>query len=119
MNKSLPTLHIQLTNFGIESKNGVESVSNNVKDVAVIPLFSFNDDSDDTQLYFESQYENRINLNNLQELTLNQIDCMLTTDDNTPAKFLLNYSTIILKLHKGVEDGEKYDTTKKPLKAGQ
>lgn len=119
LNKALPTLHIQLTNFGIESKNGVSSVSNNVKDIAVIPLFSFNDDSDDTQLYFESQYENRINLNNLQELTLNQIDCMLTTDDNTPAKFLLNYSTIILKLHKGVEDGEKYDNTKKPIKSGQ
>ena len=117
LNKSLPTLHIQLTNFGIESKNGV--VSNNVKDVAVIPLWNPNDDSDDTQLYYESQYENRINLNNLQELTLNQIDCMITTDDNTPAKFLDNFSTIILKIHKGLEDDERYGGQSKLGKGAQ
>lgn len=117
LNKSLPTLHIQLTNFGIESKNGI--VANNVKDVAVIPLWNPNDDSDDTQLYYESQYENRINLNNLQEITLNQIDCMLTTDDNTPAKFLDNFTTIILKIHKGIEDDERYGGQEKKGKGSQ
>ena len=100
----LPTLHIQLTNFGIESKNGV--VSNNVKDIAVIPQFNENleDLSSLQHLYYQSGYENRINLNNLQEITLNQIDCRLTYDDNTDASALEDFTTLILKFHKGKED---------------
>ena len=100
----LPTLHIQLTNFGIESKNGV--VSNNVKDIAVIPQFNENleDLSSLQHLYYQSGYENRINLNNLQQITLNQIDCRLTYDDNTDASALEDFTTLILKFHKGKED---------------
>ncbi len=100
----LPTLHIQLTNFGIDSKNG--AVSNNVKDVAVIPQFNINteDKSSLQHLYYQSGYENRINLNNLQELTINQIDCLLTYDNNTEAVALEDFTTLIIKFHKGKED---------------
>jgi len=100
----LPTLHIQLTNFGIDSKNG--AVSNNVKDIAVIPQFTENkeDKTSLQHLYYQSGYENRINLNNLQEITLNQIDCRLTYDDNTEADALEDFTTLIIKFHKGKED---------------
>ena len=98
----LPQLHIQLTNFGIESKNGI--VSNNVKDIAVIPLFSENNNPDSSQLYSEAQYENKINLNNLEELTVNQLDVLITTDNNLQANFLDNDTSVVIKLHKGVQE---------------
>ena len=98
----LPQLHIQLTNFAIESKNGV--VSNNVKDIKVIPLFSENNDPASNQLYNEAPYENKINLNNLETLTLNQIDVLITTDNNTQATFLDNDSSIVIKIHQGIEE---------------
>ena len=101
--KILPTIHIQLTNFGIESKNGV--VSNNVKDIGIIPQFGNTENSNsNTQLHFESAYENRINLNNLQTININQIDCLVTYDDNTQARVLENTSTFIVKFHLGKED---------------
>lgn len=98
----LPTIHIQLTNLGIGSKNGV--VSNNVKDIAVIP--QFNDTEPllpllNRHLYYQSGYENKINLNNLQEITLNQIDCLLTYDNNREAVALEDFTTLIIKFHKG------------------
>ena len=99
----LPTLHIQLTNFGIKSKNGV--VSNDVKDVGVIPQFNDTEKSNsNTQLYFESSYENKINLNNLQTININQIDVLVTYDNNTQARILENSSTFVLKFHLGKED---------------
>tara|TARA_R110002012_G_scaffold322066_1_gene554459 strand:- start:9076 stop:10848 length:1773 start_codon:yes stop_codon:yes gene_type:complete len=96
----LPTIHIQLTNFGIGSKNGV--VSNDVKDIAVIP--QFNDAlNSNTQLFYEAGYENKINLNNLQTININQIDVLVTYDNNTQARILENSSTFIIKFHKGEE----------------
>ena len=86
-----------------ESKNGV--VSNNVKDIGIIPQFGNTENSNsNTQLHFESAYENRINLNNLQTININQIDCLVTYDDNTQARVLENTSTFIVKFHLGKED---------------
>lgn len=102
----LPTLHIQLTNFGINSKNGVNA--NNVKDVAVIPQFNDTEkQAVNTHLYYSSPYENKINLNNLQTININQIDCLITYDNNTQAEALKDYTTLVIKFHKGEEEDSK------------
>jgi len=93
----IPTLHIQLTNLAVKSKNGI--VSNNVKDIAVIPLFDATPDDD--FLRFLAPYENRVNLNNLEKLNLNELDILITTDENTPATFLTHHTAVVLKIHKG------------------
>ena len=93
----IPTMHIQLTNLGIKSKNGV--VSNNVKDIAVIPLFDAV--QEDNTLHYIAPYENRINLNNLEYLNINELDILITDDENIPADFLREYSSVIIKIHKG------------------
>jgi len=97
VSNQIPTCHIQLTGFGIGSRNGV--VSNNVKDIAVIPTFVANEDPTNTQLFYSSPYENRININNLEELTVNQIDVLITSDTNQPATFLNEESLIVVKIH--------------------
>ena len=94
---TIPTLHIQMTSLAIKSKNGI--VSNNVKDIAVIPLFD--ETGNDDILRFIAPYENRINLNNLEKLTLNELDILITTDENEPADFLTHHSAIVVKIHKG------------------
>ena len=95
----LPTLHIQLTNFGINSKNGI--VANNVKDIAVIPQFNDTEkQAINTHLYFAHSYENKIALNNLQTININQIDCLITYDNNTQAEVLKDYTTLVIKFHK-------------------
>ena len=95
----LPTLHIQLTNFGINSKNGI--VSNNVKDIAVIPQFNDTEkQAINTHLYFAHSYENKIALNNLQTININQIDCLITYDNNTQAEVLKDFTTLVIKFHK-------------------
>jgi len=93
----VPTVHIQLTSFGIESKNGV--VSNNVKDICVIPTFTTNSEPTNTQLFYASNYENKINLNNLEDITTNQIDVLITSDENKPATFLNEESLIVIKFN--------------------
>ena len=93
----IPTLHIQLTNLAVKSKNGI--VSNNVKDIAVIPMF--NEVADDNTLRYVAPYENRVNLNNLEKLNLNELDILITTDENTPATFLNHHSAVVVKIHKG------------------
>jgi len=93
----IPTLHIQLTNLAVKSKNGI--VSNNVKDIAVIP--TFDEEPSDNTLRFLAPYENRVNLNNLEKLNLNELDILITTDENTPATFLGHHSAVVLKIHKG------------------
>lgn len=93
----IPTLHIQLTNLAIKSKNGV--VANNVKDIAIIPLFD--ETPDDDNLSYQAPYENRVNLNNLDKLTLNELDILITGDNNIPADFLTHHSLVVLKIHKG------------------
>jgi hypothetical protein len=93
----IPTMHIQLTNLGIKSKNGV--VSNNVKDIAVIPLFDTT--PDDNSYHYIAPYENKINLNNLEKLTINELDILITSDENIPATFLTDHSSVVVKIHKG------------------
>lgn len=93
----IPTIHIQLTNLAVKSKNGI--VANNVKDIAVIPMFD--EVADDNTLRYIAPYENRININNLEKLNLNELDILITTDENTPATFLSHHSTVVVKIHKG------------------
>ena len=84
---------------------GIGSPIVNVKDVGVIPQFNDTEKSNsNTQLYFESSYENKINLNNLQTININQIDVLVTYDNNTQARILENSSTFVLKFHLGKED---------------
>jgi hypothetical protein len=97
VNNKIPTLHIQMTNLAIKSKNGV--VSNNVKDVSIIPLFD--DDDEDDVLRYIAPYENRINLNNLEKLNLNELDILITGDGNQPADFLTHHTCLVVKVHKG------------------
>lgn len=86
--KNVNSIHIQLTNLPIQSKNAM--IQDGVKDIAVVPCFNSQKVDDDPvnnlEIYHHQVGEkNWVDLNNIQSLYLNNLDVYLTYDDNKPA----------------------------------
>ena len=86
--KNVNSVHIQLTNLPIQSKNAM--IQSGVKDIAVVPCYDAQKVSDDVANNLEIYHhqigeKNWVDLNNIQSLYINNLDIYLTYDNNTPA----------------------------------
>ena len=86
--KNINSIHIQLTNLPILSKNAM--IQNSVKDIAVVPCYDSDRSAVDNLnnidvFYNQANDKHWVDLNNFGNLTLNRLDCYMTYDNNKPA----------------------------------
>ena len=97
--KNVNSVHLQLSNLPIQSKNAM--IQGGVKDIAVVPCYDalkVNDDVvNNTDIYHHQVGEkNWIDLNNIQTLYLNNLDVYITYDNNTPAYGIKDETDILV-----------------------
>lgn len=98
LNERVASLHIQLMNLPIQSQNGVKSTQN--KTIAVVNTFDAyvdNDPINSNNVFNDNAHTiNWIDLNNYTEQNLQQIQVLITYDDNTEANSLVNRSDLTI-----------------------
>ena len=97
INDNAFTNHVQITNLPIQSQNGVVSSQN--KTVYVFSALDVNNllDINDERVYSHSAPQLLwIDLNNLENLTLNKLDLHITNDENISQKLLVGSTNVVL-----------------------
>lgn len=102
------SLHFQLTNFPIQSKQGVKSTSNKTIEVVNNLELSNRELNNYTSHAHSSKFPNWIDLNNYGELNLNRIDVLITNDDNEPAFNLSHHSSMVVAFRAKPKRDEGY-----------
>jgi hypothetical protein len=101
-------LHYQLTNFGIDSKQGVASTNN--KSIMVLNNIEIqNTNINSYKAYsFSQPFPLWIDLNNYGELNTQFIDVLITDDDNNEAKHLVGKHSLTLAFRQKPKTDEGY-----------
>ena len=94
------SIHIQLTDLPIQSRNGVSSQQ--VADIAVVHNWGDGGTIINGNLTYQhySFEKNWIDLNNIGEMTLNRLRVYLSYDDNKPAVNLIGKTDILIMFRK-------------------
>ena len=102
------TIHYQLTNFPIQSQNGVRTTQNKTiavvskADTAVIPVSGYN------SFTHSAHFPLWIDLNNYGELNVNGIDVLVSDDKNKEAKFLRKDTSLVVAFRAKPKSEEGY-----------
>jgi len=102
------TIHFQLTNFPIQSQNGVRTTQNktiavvNKADTATIPVSNYN------SFTHSATFPLWIDLNNYGELNVNGIDVLVSDDKNKEAKFLKKDTSLVVAFRAKPKSEEGY-----------
>ncbi len=112
INDNAFTNHVQITNLPIQSQNGVVSSQN--KTVYVFSALDINNilDINDERVYSHSSPQLLwIDLNNLEDLTLNKLDLHITNDENISQKLLQGSTNVVLMFRQKPAHGAGYIPT--------
>ena len=97
--RNINSIHIQLTNLPIQSKNA--TIQGDVKDIAVVPCYSNDTKAIDSLnnvniFYHQANDKNWVDINNFQAMTLNSIETYLTYDNNKPADVVKDDAEVLV-----------------------
>tara|TARA_R110002050_G_scaffold111342_2_gene224808 strand:+ start:244 stop:2607 length:2364 start_codon:yes stop_codon:yes gene_type:complete len=98
------SVHIQLTNLPITSRNGMTSTAS--KTIAIVhnSLSTVTVGTQSRKLYNHYTNEkNFIDLNNVAEMTLNELRVYISNDANRPADYLVDKSDVVVMFRKRPE----------------
>tara|TARA_R110002020_G_scaffold181364_2_gene376196 strand:- start:4777 stop:7239 length:2463 start_codon:yes stop_codon:yes gene_type:complete len=91
------SVHIQLTNLPINGRNGMTSSKTSTIAVIHNATADAKVGADERRIYNHYQNEkNWIDLNNVAEMTLNQLRVYISGDNNAPANFLKDKSDVLI-----------------------
>ena len=102
------TLHFQLTNFPIQSSQGVKSTKNKTIEVVNNLELSTRELNNYSSHSHTAPVLNWVDLNNYGELNLNRIDVLITNDDNEPATNLTHHSSLVVAFRAKPKRDEGY-----------
>lgn len=109
INDNAFTNHVQIGNLPIQSQNGVVSSQN--KTIYVFSAMDVNNilDINDERVYSHSSPQLLwIDLNNLEDLTLNKLDIHITNDQNISQKLLVGSTNVVLMFRQKSVDAAGY-----------
>jgi hypothetical protein len=94
------SIHIQLTDLPIQSRNGVSSQQ--TADIAVVHNWGDGGTSIGGNLVYQhyTNEKNWIDLNNIGEMTLNRLRVYCSYDDNSPASLLIGKTDVMVMFRK-------------------
>lgn len=112
-------LHYQLTNFGIESQQGVAS-TNNKSIMMVSNIEVSNENINSYRAYsFSQPFPLWIDLNNFGELNVNNIDVLITDDDNNEARNLIGKHSLVIAFRQKPKSDEGYIPNNIPVRTNE